>query len=298
MLAALLSGCTTSERPAWVADDASEPVLFAPGIVSGDERDYGIALSPDGLEAFFTRRGRRGPSQLLTARFDGTAWSEPEPVPFGWEGDQAPWMTPDGRQLYFSSSRPLPGSGDRSDNLWVATRAADDWSEPVPIPGAVNRPGEEIDDFDLGDEWAPTLFVDGSLLYATRTDPEWGSDLYVAAREADGSFAAGRPLRINSYGDETHPAVSPDGRFLVFQAYRDAEALGDQDLYVSERTEWGWSDPVPLPEPINSPRADGYPSFSADGSLFFFASDRAASGGYYDIYYVDVDVLGLRAAGR
>ena len=104
-------------------------------------------------------------------------------------------------------------------------------------------------------------------------------------------------LRINSPGDETNPVISPDGAYLVFQAYRDADGFGDQDLYVSRRTEYGWTDPELLPEPINSPRNEAYPSFSPDGRFFFFASDRDRRGAYYDIYYVDFEALGLDGGG-
>ena len=67
---------------------------------------------------------------------------------------------------------------------------------------------------------------------------------------------------------------------------------------MSERTAYGWSDPWLLPEPINSERSDGYPSFSPDGRYFFFASDRDARGGVYSIYYVDVEALGLEIGTR
>ena len=46
-----------------------------------------------------------------------------------------------------------------------------------------------------------------------------------------------------------------------------------------------------LPEPVNSVRNDGYPSFSPDGTLFFFSSDRGE--GFYDIYVVEVEALEL-----
>ena len=65
----------------------------------------------------------------------------------------------------------------------------------------------------------------------------------------------------------------------------------EQDLYVSEQTEFGWSDPWLLPPPINSVSNDGYPSFSPDGHLFFFASDRGNT--LYDIYFVEYEALGL-----
>jgi dipeptidyl aminopeptidase/acylaminoacyl peptidase len=113
----------------------------------------------------------------------------------------------------------------------------------------------------------------------------------VADPDGNGAYVDPRPLQINSYGDESSPAMSPDGRHLIFQAYRGTKGFGEQDLYASERTEYGWSEPWLLPEPVNSARNDGYPSFSPDGTLFFFSSDRGE--GFYDIYVVEVEALEL-----
>jgi Tol biopolymer transport system component len=97
---------------------------------------------------------------------------------------------------------------------------------------------------------------------------------------------------LNSPGSETNPAVSPDGRYLLFQAYRDIDAVGGEDLYVAERTDFGWGPARLLPEPINSPENDGYPRFSPDGRYLFFASDRAP-GGSWSIYYVESSAAGF-----
>ena len=135
------------------------------------------------------------------------------------------------------------------------------------------------------------LLPSGELLYWTTESADWAGDLYVAQQE-DGRFVNPRPLLVNSSGADSNPAVSPDGRLLVFQSFRDFGAIGEQDLYLSERSDFGWSAPRLLPEPLNSTANDGYPSFSPDGRFFFFASDRGAPGDAYTIYYVDASVLG------
>ena len=297
-MVALLLGACEAPVAEWTSEVALEPQLFAPDVVSTDQREYGISFTPDGREAYFTRRSRRGPAQIFVTTFDDGSWSQPELAPFSSEQDEAPFITADGSRMLFSSRRPVQGSWDRSDNIWVMDRLSspegDRWGEPTPLQGIVNQPRSETDGYTTGAELGPSLLANGSLLYWTRVDAEWRSDLYIAEPDASGAFTNARPLRINSYGDESNPAMSPDGRYLIFQGYRDPGAYGEQDLYVSERTEYGWSDPMLLPEPINSARNDGYPSFSPDGRLFFFASDRESRGGYYDIYYVEYEALGLR----
>ena len=294
VLAVALSGCE-APPPSWMSEAAPTPTMFAPESVSTDAREYGITFSPDGREAYFTRRSRRGPPRIYLSRFENGGWTRAEPAPFSVDGDESPFMSRDGTLLLFASRRPTPDVWDRSENLWMVERGVDGWLEPTPLAGEVNRPWEEEDDFTRGSELGPILLDDGTLLYWSRMDPEWGDDLYVASRDEAGAWVEPRPLLINSYGQESNPAMSPDGRYLIFQGYRDAAAPGDQDLYVSERTDYGWTTPRPLPEPVNSSDSEGYPSFSPDGRFFFFASDRADPRGYYDIYYVGVEALGLGA---
>ncbi|MEQ1857190.1 MAG: hypothetical protein ABL963_11995 [Longimicrobiales bacterium] len=275
------------------------PVPFAPEMSTPGVSEYGITFGPDGTEAYFTRQGggRRGRPQIFVSRFMEDRWSRAEPAPFstGWE--DSPFLTPDGRRLLFSSRRDVPGwgPGRGNNNLWMVERTDSAWGAPRPLEGDVNRPRADDDDAPARSEGGPVLLASGELLYWTSESAEWSSDLYVAD-QLDGRFVNPRPLRLNSTGAESYPAVSPDGQLLVFQSLRDFNAIGEQDLYLAERTEFGWSAPRLLPEPINSPTNDGYPSFSPDGRYFFFASDRRAPGGTWSIYYVESEALGVGTA--
>lgn len=299
LLAVLLIATAACERPPepFGSVPVPTPQLFAPGVVSTEAREYDITFTPDGLEAYFTRRERRGRATIVVSHFAEGEWTEPAPAPFSGDWDETPFMSADGQRLFFASRRAMPGWGRvRANNIWVTHRLQNSWSEPVPLPGDVNRPRPDGGDSSVGNEVGAVLVEGGTLLYSTAEDEEWGSDLYVT-EEVDGEFVNPRPLgpSINSLGTETNPALSRDGRFLVFQGYRDASGPGGDDLYVSERTLSGWSTARPLPEPINSPFGDGYPSFSPDGRYFFFASDRHAGNGDWSIYYVEVSALGLDA---
>ncbi|MDE3003187.1 MAG: hypothetical protein OXU33_13095 [Gemmatimonadota bacterium] len=294
----LVQGCDASSNAAWLEETVRTPRVFAPNVISTGLREYGITFSPDGQEAYFTRRPRRGPPQIFASRFEEGSWGEPVPVPFSSEHDEAPSISADGQAMMFVSRRHIPGSGDRSDNIWVVNRGENGWGPPTPLVGLVNQPRSETGDFVTGSELGPVMLLDGSILFWSRSDPDWGADIYRSELLADGTYEQPVPLRINSTGEETNVAMSPDGRFLIFQAYRDASAPGNQDLYVSRQNEHGWDAPVPLPSPVNSPANDGFPSFSPDGRFFFFASDRSARGGYYDIWYVGSDMLGLETLTR
>ncbi|HUP20041.1 MAG TPA: hypothetical protein VM778_08825 [Gemmatimonadota bacterium] len=297
LTALALAACEPPADP-FGAGPVPEPRPFAPGVISTPyEDEAGITFSPDGREAYFARGGGgRGspPPRIHVSRFDGTAWTEAEVAPFSDSWDETPFLTADRSRLLFSSRRDMPRWGPvrTNGNLWVVERLAEGWSEPVPLPGDVNKPlVDERRGAPERSESGPVLLAGGALLYSTAEDAERGADLYVAD-ERDGAFVDARPLLLNSSGSERHPALSPDGRYLVFQAFRDIDAVGEDDLYVSERTTYGWGTPRPLPQPINSPANDGYPSFSPDGRYFFFASERGP-GRAWSIYYVETGALGL-----
>jgi hypothetical protein len=104
----------------------------------------------------------------------------------------------------------------------------------------------------------------------------------------NGAWSEARPLRL--FPDAPHTwtadmAVSPDGQLLYFMGPHPVDAEGersDLNLWVSRRTDAGWSIAEPLPEPVNSEADELYSSVVADGSLYF-TSNRP--GGYPEGYF-------------
>jgi len=68
------------------------------------------------------------------------------------------------------------------------------------------------------------------------------------------------------------PALSYDGKKLYFLSDRPAEdgsGNGNQDIWVMDRTEEGWSEPYNLGPPVNSHLPEFYPSLTSDGTIYF-----------------------------
>ena len=298
LLVILLQGCGAESSASWTTSAPVRPSLFEPRVISTDMREYGITFSPDAREAYFTRRPRGGQPQIFVSYFRGGMWSEPVRWLFSSVHDEAPHVSSDGSSMIFVSRRSMPESGDRSDNIWISERTEGGWGIPTPLRGAVNQPRLNQEDFGSGVEMGPSLLPDGSILFWSRADPDWGADIYRSKVGPDGTYESPVALTLNSTGDESNAALVPGGNFLIFQAYRDAAAPGNQDLYVSRRNAYGWDSAVHLPAPFNSTFNDGYPSFSPDGRTFFFASDRRGASGDYDIWYVDASSLNLDALTR
>ncbi len=98
---------------------------------------------------------------------------------------------------------------------------------------------------------------------------------YVAGRRAGRSEApatAGQPIfsqQTNQQGVESFPALSPDGKTLVFVS----RASGNDDIYLQRV---GGHNPIDLTK--DSTEDDSQPAFSPDGASIAFRSERGGGG--------------------
>src|ERR1700733_5539251 len=94
------------------ADKVKEPVLFAPGIISTADDEFGSSFTPDGKTCYFSIKS---PSTIASnvyvicvSHFKDGRWTEPEVAPFsGHYKDFNPCVSPDGLKLFFISNRPV-----------------------------------------------------------------------------------------------------------------------------------------------------------------------------------------------
>lgn len=114
---------------------------------------------------------------------------------------------------------------------------------------------------------------------AKREDAYCG--LYYAERLGNG-WGPARPLPFVRPGvNYMHPALAPDGDKLYFSALLE-EGWGGYDLYVSNRSPEGWSEPLLMNRAINTQRNEQFPSL--DGDTLYFASDGHEGMGGLDIF--------------
>ncbi len=133
----------------------------------------------------------------------------------------------------------------------------------------------------------PTLSSDGrTLIFASeRFGGEGESDLWMSRRDDEGVWSLPVNLgdSINTSGSEITPFVSGDARTLYFASDRHP-GYGGFDLFVSKNGGEGWSAPVNLGSPWNSPSNDIFYSESFRDSLVFLSSDREGGSGGFDLY--------------
>lgn len=98
-----------------------------------------------------------------------------------------------------------------------------------------------------------------------------------------------RPLpdRINQFRFSYFPAVTADGRALVYTARRGAADTDDENLYIARRKGAGdFEEPQSISPFINSAYNEGAAAISGDGKTLVFTScNRPDSRGDCDLYY-------------
>ena len=182
------------------------------------------SISADGLTLYFNsnRPGGYGVSDIyMTTRMTKSAPWEPAmnlgPKVSSSAAEAFPWISADGLELYFSSTRP-GGYGDW--DFWVTKRATrnDAWGDPVNLGPALNSPYTET---------GPCLSPDGLLLvfsdYFLTSSPRpggYGSNDMWMSRRASLSAPWQLPMnlgpKMNGPDVDAWPRFSFDGRTLYF----------------------------------------------------------------------------------
>jgi len=294
------AGVQASEPPPYcAAGPLPEPALFAEGVISTGEFESHPAFTPDGRTLYFVRSTPEftGWTIHVTQHADGR-WSAPKVASFsGKHRDADPFITADGKQLYFISDRPVDGKSKEDMDIWVMDRAKDGtWGEPRNLGAPVNT---------SADEWFPNVAANGTLYFGSgRRGGHGKTDLYRAGRK-DGKFVEPENLGpgVNTDADEFEGSVAPDESFLVFMALGRPDSVGGGDLYISYRKDGKWTPGKNLGMKVNGRGLEISPYLSPDGKYFLFSSARKVGdfpaakrpdrprNGLGDIYQMDSEAL-------
>ena len=247
-----------------------------------------LLASPKNSKATNTAR-----KQLIHIAFAEEALRKP--VPFnpvklaaplnGFVMQYFPALTADQKHLLFTGrvgTRP-----EQDENLFVAVRREEAWSEPVSISPAINT---------RQNEGAGSISGDGrTLVFASCDRPDsFGScDLYISYRTGETwSKPVNLGVVVNGKGWDSQPSLSADGRTLYFASVR-AGGQGAEDIWKTTLgTDDTWAAPVNLGDKINTAANENSPFIHPSGSTLYLASDGHPGLGAADIFKATLDDKG------
>jgi len=167
-------------------------------------------------------------------------------------------VTVDGRHEWDADSAPA-----RRQFVW----------KPAEALQAVQQAMEKRPEFAEASLIRPQLTDAGGTLYFTLRKADGDADIY-RSRLMHGRWQLPKQVtELNTPSADIGPAVSADGREAYLYSNRPG-GHGGFDLYISRRTENGWSKPENLGPLVNTPAHEYDPALSPDGERLFFASNR------------------------
>jgi tetratricopeptide (TPR) repeat protein len=200
--------------------------------------------------------------------------------------DKGPVLTNGDKTLIFTSRRP---AGDKSavdkegdmgyfddiyESYWSDEKKT--WLAADLIRGPLNTP--EYHDA------CSSISPDGTMMFLYRSGDGAG-EILMSKKTTSGKWKMPENILkpINSSYYEDAAVLSPDGNTLYFISERPG-GLGHGDIWTSKKTGEGWSDPVNVGAPLNTPYDENGLYLLPDGKTMFFCSDNTNSMGSYDIF--------------
>jgi len=257
------------------------PVVIGPE--SADERDPAVAPDESFL-VFSANYGDKGASNRLYIVFRrGRGWGNP--IDLGDEvnraGAEGPHLGSDRCTVYY----------DRSGQIWrvsltnyITAHAAKELPPPaVSIQPDLFAP-ERV--WPAGTDIAPAFTPDGSTVFFTHAEGDRRT--IMVAHWRDGAWTTPDPASFSGTWRDIEPAMAPDGTYLIFISNRPSMAggapldgyFGGQvrpgaggALWRVDRKGDGWSEPMRLPDIVNTDPATYSPAVAADGSIYFNRPD-------------------------
>ena len=245
-----------------IIDTGATVTVFAPGVVSTPFEEVAATFTPDGKTVYFAQGTIA--MEVCFSKLSGDKWAKPHVASFsGRWGDWDPFLSPDGKRLYFVSNRPLDTTGDnklkRSTHLWVVDRLdGDRWAEPRIIDAPFNQDG-------IGN-YAPTVSLNRDLFFYSPQRDKTGKGRSFYAKWMGDHYGEPAPLLLNGDEEISDPLIAPDERYIIF--------VSGNDLYISYRQGDSWGAGQKLGPQVNTGDSNYDPTVSPDGKTLYFTSTR------------------------
>jgi Tol biopolymer transport system component len=275
--------------PRWTAAAPAFATKFQPRVVAKtDTEESMMTVSPDGSEIFWGVSREWFPmsrvSEIWTAQLRGSRWW-PKRADFSTGfSDGDPFVSHDGKQIFFVSVRPV-GRPRKDFDIYVVDRTAAGYSPARNLGAAVNSPEDEL---------YPSMAGDGTLYFASDRSGTWKT--YRAKRAADGSYPAAEllPATINAEGSwNFNPFITEDGTTLIFTSQRPGGG-GKGDIWAAKMTPSGeFGTARNLGPRVNTAEDEFHATLSPDQRALFFVRRTSGPGANAELYWISTAGLGL-----
>jgi len=255
--------------------------LFAPGLVSMDNRyEFGSTFSTDGKEFYYATEINDKP-EIWVIRLVNNSWTTPEKLMTHEKyGYNDPFLSQDGKRLFFISDRALDGKGDKKDiDIWYIERTKPGWSEPI-------NAGREINTDK--NEYYISFTNKGTIYFASNggTTAENDKDFDIRSAEfINGKFQPSKKLGpgINTKNYEGDVYISPDESYIIYCSER-PNNKGKGDLYISFKDGKGEWIPSKHLESVSTEAYEFCPFVTSDQKFLFFTRSG-------EIYWVSAEII-------
>ena len=300
LIAACSTKVPTTMSTVFYERTINSPEIFAEGIVSvTDMSVFTFAFTNNDKTIYFTRRKGNEKQKIYFTNFVNNTWTEPQLASFSTDRDESPFITADGKTLYFGSQRPIPGKPNKGNfdmNIWKTDLKNGKWSEPAPLSDVINQVQIEKEEWPSSNQNSIFTYDGLHFYFATMVRGTKTIDIFQT-KQTKVEFTT--PTRIeNLFKDDKYwkstPIISPDGKYLIFNAYSTPDGYGGEDIYISQKTEKGWSLAKNIGPLINTQSEEAGARFTQDGKYFFFTRENKADinkDGIWSIYYVETKYL-------
>ena len=254
--ALLLAGASHRQKRLSIPEGAKSTVFMQDSAATPNEEST-PTFAPDGNTVYIANKGNICFSKRVAGH-----WTKPIPISFtGKYNDWDPTLTPDGKQLLFVSNRPYvaaDGSNKRGNHLFLSQLGADgSWSEPKHLDSPVNETGFV--------NYGPSISASGTICFCSKDrDGNKGMHAFLC-RWANNHYEKPQVLLLNGNEPAYDPYIAADERYILFSS--------DSALYISYRTDQGWSQGEKLGPEVNDASKAGMlwgPSISRDGNTLYY----------------------------
>lgn len=196
--------------------------------INTSDNEGAACFSQDGQWVYFTGCNRPeglGECDIYISSYDGKNWSSPVNLGEGVNSanyETQPWLSHDGRTLYFVSTR---AGGHGGTDIWYSRLENNHWGEPKNLGAPINTPGNE---------YSPSLHASGQVLYYSSDyhDGFGGMDIFFVQKTASGwGEVTNMGFPINTPAHERFLFVTSDGKTAYFSTDQIDGGWGRNDIY-------------------------------------------------------------------